>query len=114
MIEVIHVIDKDTLNTRSSNKTSSSQAKIPRTIMTRTAIIEIVGSIIKQSTSINKIKITTNLVNPSVTEGMVRVRTLTIGTRAAQVMRVDVASKRSRCIAPSSTTLGSNKTIKTS
>ena len=77
------------------------QAKTPRKIMTRTAIIEIAGSIIKQSTSINtyitiQIKTTINLVNPSVTEGKGRMRMLTIGTRAARVIIVDIATKTNK------------------
>ena len=60
---------------------------------------------------ITKIKTTANLVNPSVTEEMGRVRTLTIGTRAEKVIRVDVVNKKSKCRAPNSTTIGSNKTI---
>ena len=62
--------------------------------MTRTIIIEAAKGTIKQETNINmRIRIerntTTNLVNPSVTEGMGRLRTLTIGTRAAKAIRVD-------------------------
>ena len=45
---------------------------------------------------ITKIRTTTNLVNPSVTEGMGRLRTLTRGTRAARTNIVDIATMISK------------------